>query len=54
MEIENERYMELIDGQSQSFTDGIRDVMETLMDNKSAVESHTDRFLPSALTERSE
>jgi nucleoside-diphosphate-sugar epimerase len=54
MEIENDRYMELIDGQSQSFTDGIRDVMETLLENKTAVESHTDRFLPSALTEESE
>jgi hypothetical protein len=54
MEIENGRYLDLIDGQSQSFTDGVRDIMHTLVKNESAVESHADRFLPAALTEESE
>jgi nucleoside-diphosphate-sugar epimerase len=54
MEIENDRYLDLIGGQHQSFTDGVRDIMDTLIDNEATVESHTDRFLPPVLTEESE
>jgi nucleoside-diphosphate-sugar epimerase len=51
MEIENDRYTTLIDGQSQSFEEGVRDVFETLTRHAETVEAHQDRFLPGVLTD---
>ena len=49
MEIENERYADLIGGQSQSFEDAVSDIFETLLRYDSRVKAHEDRFLPGVL-----
>lgn len=51
MEIENDRYADLINGQSTTFEDGVRQVLGTLVDNQETVIAHEDRFLPDVLTE---
>jgi len=52
MEIENDRYADLIDGQDQSFEDGMNDVFETLTPRADTVAAYEDRFLPGVLEER--
>jgi nucleoside-diphosphate-sugar epimerase len=52
MEIENDRYASLIDGQSQTFESGIQDVFSTLVTYDDTIEAHEDRFLPDVLEER--
>ena len=54
MEIENERYLDIISEQEQSFTEGVRDIMETLSRNERRVKSHADRFLPGVLKQESD
>jgi len=49
MEIDNDRYMELIGEQRATFADGIEDVVGTLTRYADTIESHEDRFLPDAL-----
>jgi hypothetical protein len=49
MEIENDRYATLIDGQSQSFEDAVSDIFETLLRYDNRVKAHEDRFLPGVL-----
>ncbi|QSG04592.1 NAD-dependent epimerase/dehydratase family protein [Halapricum desulfuricans] len=49
MEIENDRYLDLIDGQDVTFREGVEDVFETLTDYEGRIESHEDRFLPGVL-----
>ena len=49
MEIENDRYMELIGAQEQTFEDGVRDILGTLTRHRRTIVSHTDRFLPESL-----
>ena len=51
MEIESDRYADLIDGQSQTFESGIRDVFETIIQYQDTIEAHEDRFLPGVLEE---
>jgi hypothetical protein len=51
MEIENDRYAELIGGQGQSFEGGVRDVFETLTQCDGTIAAHEDRFLPGVLEE---
>jgi nucleoside-diphosphate-sugar epimerase len=51
MQIDNERYADLIDGQSQSFESGMQDVFETLVPHADTIEAHEDRFLPDVLEE---
>jgi len=51
MEIENERYVSLIDGQDQSFESGVRDIFETLTQYADTIEAYEDRFLPGVLEE---
>ncbi|UTF54976.1 NAD-dependent epimerase/dehydratase family protein [Natronosalvus rutilus] len=50
MEIEHDRYADLIDGQSTTFEDGVRQILGTLVDHERTVTSHEDRFLPGVLT----
>jgi nucleoside-diphosphate-sugar epimerase len=52
MRIENARYLELIDGQSVSFEEGVRNSLGTLVDVKKRITSHEDRFLPAVLEKR--
>jgi len=54
MEIENDRYADLIGGQSQDFEGGVRDVFETLTEYAGTIEAHEDRFLPGVLEDRIE
>ena len=54
MEIDNDRYSDLIGGQSQTFEDGVYDIFETLLEHKATVEAHEDRFLPGVLEDRLE
>jgi nucleoside-diphosphate-sugar epimerase len=54
MEIENDRYAELIDGQSVTFEEGVRQVFETITDHADRIEAHEDRFLPGVLEDRLE
>ncbi|MFC4245635.1 NAD-dependent epimerase/dehydratase family protein [Natribaculum luteum] len=51
MEIENDRYADLIDGQSTTFEEGVRDILGTLIDYQDTVEAHEDRFLPGVLAD---
>jgi nucleoside-diphosphate-sugar epimerase len=51
MEIENDRYAELIDGQSMTFEDGLREVIATLTEYDGTIRAHEDRFLPGVLAE---
>jgi nucleoside-diphosphate-sugar epimerase len=52
MEIENDRYADLIGGQDVTFEEGIRGVFDTLVDYADRVEAHEDRFLPGVLEDR--
>ena len=54
MEIEKERYMNLIGGQAQNFEGGIRDVFTSLTRHAEVIEAHEDRFLPGVLEDRLE
>jgi nucleoside-diphosphate-sugar epimerase len=49
MEIENDRYAALIGEQSQSFEEGVRDVLGTLTHSEDTISAHEDRFLPGVL-----
>ena len=51
MEIENDRYADLINGQSTTFEEGVRQILGTLVDYEDTVTAHEDRFLPSVLTD---
>ena len=51
MEIENDRYADLIGGQSQSFENAVGDIFGTLLEYGGRIEAHEDRFLPGVLTE---
>ncbi len=51
MEIGNDRYMELIGEQRQSFESGVRDILGTLTEHQETIVSHEDRFLPDVLEE---
>nr|WP_241430496.1 hypothetical protein [Natrinema limicola] len=51
MEIENDRYADLTDGQSTTFEEGVRQILGTLVDYEDTVTAHEDRFLPSVLTD---
>lgn len=51
MEIDHDRYDDLIGGQRQSFEAGITDVLATLIDHQETVNAHVDRFLPDVLEE---
>jgi len=50
MEIENDRYAGLIDGQSVSFEEGVRSILGTLVEHEETITAHEDRFLPGVLT----
>jgi UDP-sulfoquinovose synthase len=51
MEIENERYMDLIGDQRVDFEGGVRDAVSSLVEYQDVVKAHEDRFLPGALQE---
>jgi UDP-sulfoquinovose synthase len=51
MEIENDRYLDLIGGQRQSFEEGVDDVLGTLTPRADRIAAHEDRFLPGVLEE---
>jgi nucleoside-diphosphate-sugar epimerase len=49
MEIANDRYAALIDGQSQSFEAAVDDILGTLTRYEATITAHEDRFLPGVL-----
>ncbi|WP_181684997.1 NAD-dependent epimerase/dehydratase family protein [Halorhabdus salina] len=51
MEIENDRYADLIDGQSETFEEGVRSLLGTLLEYDDRIAAHEDRFLPGVLTD---
>ena len=51
MEMENERFMDLLGNQRQTLEEGVRDVLETLTTQQEIIESHEDRFLPGVLSD---
>jgi UDP-sulfoquinovose synthase len=51
MEIENDRYADLIDGQSVTYEEGVREILGTLVEYQDTIEAHEDRFLPGVLTD---
>jgi nucleoside-diphosphate-sugar epimerase len=51
MEMANERFDDLIDGDFLSLEEGIRDVLSTLTEHRDRVVAHEDRFLPEVLTD---
>jgi nucleoside-diphosphate-sugar epimerase len=54
MEMENDRYADLIGGQSTTFEEGIRDVFESLTQYAERIEAREDRFLPGVLEDDAE
>ena len=50
MEMENARYADLIDGQSVRFEDGVRSILDTLVEHQDTITANEDRFLPGVLT----
>ena len=52
MEIENTRYMGLIDEQAQSFEAGVDDILDTLTRYQKTITAYEDRFLPDVLENR--
>jgi nucleoside-diphosphate-sugar epimerase len=54
MEIENDRYMELIGEQAMTWREGAGDVLESLLRYQEIITDHEDRFLPAALQEEAE
>jgi UDP-sulfoquinovose synthase len=54
MEIENDRYADLIGGQSTTFGEGMADVFESLTEYEDTIAAHEDRFLPGVLEDRLE
>ena len=51
MEIENDRYLDLIGGQGQTFEEGVRDILGTLVEYEDRITAREDRFLPGVLSE---
>ncbi|WP_247010110.1 NAD-dependent epimerase/dehydratase family protein [Halorientalis litorea] len=51
MEIENDRYMDVIGAQAQDFEGGVRDILDTLTTYDDTIAAHEDRFLPGVLEE---
>jgi nucleoside-diphosphate-sugar epimerase len=51
MEMENERFLDLVGGQQQRLEEGVRDVLETLVEHEDRITAHEDRFLPGVLTD---
>jgi len=51
MEIENDRYTDLIGGKSTTFEEGVREILGTLVEYRDTIEAHEDRFLPGVLTD---
>jgi nucleoside-diphosphate-sugar epimerase len=51
MKIENDRYMKLIDDQSISFEEAMRESFETLVSFEDRISAYEDRFLPGVLEE---
>ena len=51
MEIENDRYIDLIGDQRVDFEGGVRDAISSLVEYQDVVKAHEDRFLPDALQE---
>jgi len=51
MEMENNRFLDLVGGQRQTLEEGIRDVLETLVAERDRIAAHEDRFLPGVLTD---
>jgi hypothetical protein len=49
MEIENDRYLDLIGGQAQTFGEGMADVLASITEYADTIEAHEDRFLPGVL-----
>ena len=54
MEIENENYLDLIDGQSTSFEEGVREIFQSLDPHAERIAAYEDRFLPGVLEDRLE
>ena len=54
MEIENDRYMDLIGDQAMTWREGARDVLESLTRYEGTITDHEDRFLPAALQDEAE
>ena len=52
MEMENDRYLDLIDGQAQRFEEAVDDILAALIEHEDVIRAHEDRFLPDVLEER--
>ncbi|EMA55512.1 MULTISPECIES: NAD-dependent epimerase/dehydratase family protein [Halococcus] len=52
MEIQREKYDELIDGQSVDFETGMDEVLGAMTEQAEVITSHEDRFLPDVLEDR--
>lgn len=51
MEVETEKFTDLLGEQNVTVEEGIRDILKTLKSEKDRIESHEDRFLPGVLQE---
>jgi hypothetical protein len=51
IEMENERFLELVGGQRQELEAGICDVLGTLIEERDRIVAHEDRFPPGVLTD---
>ncbi|MCD2200473.1 NAD-dependent epimerase/dehydratase family protein [Halobacterium sp. KA-4] len=51
MEMENDRFEELVGSQQQTLEEGVRDILGTLVEQRDRITAHEDRFLPGVLTD---
>lgn len=51
MEMENDRFEDLVGEQQQTLEEGVRDILGTLVDHEDRITAHEDRFLPGVLTD---
>ena len=54
MEIANDRYLDVIGGQAQTFEEGVEDIFGTLTRHADTIAAHEDRFLPGVLEDSTE
>ncbi|MDY6789352.1 MAG: NAD-dependent epimerase/dehydratase family protein, partial [Candidatus Nanohaloarchaea archaeon] len=52
MEVDNDKFMEVLGKQKQKLHSGISDILKQLKKQRRRIKSHKDRFLPSVLSEK--
>lgn len=51
MEVENQKFMNLLGEQQQELSGGVKDILDELQQQEKTIKTHSDRFLPGVLTD---